>query len=199
VAVKLAGYDGVPLPTPRRDVAQLAVTSLPVVVVMGVAGSGKTTVGRMLADRLGTAYAEADSFHPPANVSKMGSGQALNDDDRYPWLAAIADWIRARVRSGEGGVVSCSALKCTYRDLLRQAHPGVWFLHLDAPRDLIVERMANRRDHFMPVSLVDSQFQALEPLGPRDAGTAVDAAAPPEEIVRTALTRLRDYQGENLT
>jgi gluconokinase len=164
------------------------------VVVMGVAGSGKTTIGRMLAERLGVAYAEADSFHPPANVAKMASGQALDDSDRNPWLAAIAGWIRASARAGEGGVLSCSALKRRYRDLLREAHTGVWFLHLDATRDLIIERVAERRGHFMPVSLVDSQFQTLEPLGPDEAGTAIDASVPSEEITRVALARLRDYR-----
>jgi gluconokinase len=166
----------------------------PIVVVMGVAGSGKTTIGRMLAERLGVAYAEADSFHPPANVAKMAVGQALDDADRHPWLAAIADWIQARARAGEAGVVSCSALKRRYRDRLRKAHAGVWFLHLDATPDLITERVADRRGHFMPASLADSQFQTLEPLGPHEAGTVIDASAPPEEVTRAALARLRDHQ-----
>jgi gluconokinase len=167
---------------------------LPIVVVMGVTGSGKTTIGRMLAERLGVAYAEADSFHPPANVAKMAVGQALDDGDRYPWLAAIADWIQARVRAGEAGVVSCSALKRRYRDRLRQAHADVWFLHLDATPALIIERVADRRGHFMPASLVDSQFQTLEPLDPDEAGTVIDASASPEEITQAALARLRDHQ-----
>ncbi|MGH3685296.1 MAG: gluconokinase [Pseudonocardiaceae bacterium] len=157
---------------------------------MGVAGSGKTTVGLLLAERLGVAYAEADSFHPPANVAKMAAGQALGDNDRYPWLAAVADWIRDRNRVGQGGVVSCSALKARYRNLLRQADAGVWFLHLDADRGLITGRVAGRRGHFMPVSLVDSQFEALEPLRPDEAGAVLDASSPPEDIVRVAMARL---------
>jgi gluconokinase len=161
-----------------------------IVVVMGVAGCGKTTIGQLLAEQLGVAYAEADSFHPPANLAKMASGQALDDNDRYPWLAGVADWISARSRTGEGGVVSCSALKYRYRDLLRQAYPEVWFLHLDVDWDLIARRVAGRRDHFMPVSLVDSQFQALEPLRSDELGAVVDASAPPDDIVRTAVTRL---------
>lgn len=165
-------------------------TRPPIVVVMGVSGSGKTTIGRLLAERLGVAYAEADSFHPPANVAKMAAGQALDDDDRYPWLAAIADWIRVRSRAGQGAVVSCSALKYHYRDRLRQAHDPLWFLYLDADRELITRRVAGRRDHFMPVSLVDSQLQALQPLRPDEAGAVVDAAACPEDIVATALARL---------
>lgn len=165
------------------------VTRQAIVVIMGVAGCGKTTIGQLLAERLGVAYAEADSFHPPANVAKMASGQAL-DDDRYPWLTAVADWISARSCAGEGGVVSCSALKYRYRDLLRQAYAKVWFLHLDVDRDLIARRVAGRNDHFMPVSLVDSQFQALEPLRPDEAGAVVDASAAPDDIVQTAVTRL---------
>lgn len=161
-----------------------------IVVVMGVAGCGKTTIGRLLAERLGVAYAEADSFHSPANVTKMASEQALDDDDRNPWLATVADWISARVRAGEGGVVSCSALKYRYRNLLRQAHAEVWFLHLDADRDLIFRRVTGRSGHFMPVSLVDSQFQELEPLRPDEAGAVVDACAPTDDIVRTAVARL---------
>ncbi len=163
-----------------------------IVVVMGVAGCGKTTIGQLLAEQLGVAYAEADSFHPPATVAKMASGQALDDDDRYPWLAAVAGWIRARSWAGEGGVVSCSALKYRYRDLLRQAHAKVWFLHLDVDRDLITRRVAGRSDHFMPVSLVDSQFQALEPLRPDEAGAVIDASAPPDDLVRIAVARLTD-------
>lgn len=161
-----------------------------IVVVMGVAGSGKTTVGLLLAERLGVAYTEADSFHPPANVAKMAAGQALDDDDRYPWLVAVADWIRDRNRAGQGGVVSCSALKVRYRDLLRQANAGVWFLHLEADRDLITRRVADRRGHFMSVSLVDSQFEALEPLQPDEAGAIFDASDPPEDIVRIAVACL---------
>jgi gluconokinase len=161
-----------------------------IVVVMGVTGCGKTTIGRLLAERLGVAYAEADSFHPPANVAKMITGQALDDDDRYPWLEEIADWIRARVQGGEGGVVSCSALKVRYRDLLREAGAGVWFLHLDADRDLITRRVAARHDHFMPVSLIDSQFRALEPLRLNEEGAVIDASARPEDILRIAVARL---------
>lgn len=167
-----------------------AATRQAIVVVMGVTGAGKTTIGQLLAERLGVTYAEADSFHPPTNVAKMASGQALDDDDRHPWLAAVADWITARSRTGEGGVVSCSALKYRYRDLLRQAYPEVWFLHLDVERDLITRRVTRRRDHFMPAALVDSQFQTLEPLRSDEAGAIVDASAPPDDIVATAVARL---------
>lgn len=155
---------------------------------MGVTGSGKTTTGQLLAERIGVDYAEADSFHPLANIAKMAAGQALDDRDRYPWLAAIAGWIG--VRSGKGAVVSCSALKARYRDLLRAADPGLWFLHLAVDRDVIVSRVARRSDHFMPVSLVGSQFESLKDLEHDEAGMVVDGSAAPEEIVRVVMRRL---------
>ncbi|MEO3786783.1 gluconokinase [Actinocorallia sp. B10E7] len=162
----------------------------PVVVVMGVSGSGKTTVGRMLAERLGVEYAEGDEFHPAGNVAKMASGLPLDDEDRCPWLSAIAGWIAERLRSGRGGVVSCSALKYRYRDVLRQAGPGVRFLHLDVDRETTAARVARRTGHFMPVSLVESQFEALEPLRPDEQGGVVDAGSPPEETVENAVALL---------
>lgn len=170
-----------------------------VVVVMGVSGCGKTTVGQLLAERLGVDFAEGDAFHPPANVAKMASGQPLDDDDRYPWLATVAAWIEARLRAGESAVVSCSALKRHYRDLIRDGdpaagHPRVWFLHLAVDRDRIVERVARRQRHFMPASLVESQFQALEPLQPDEAGTVVDASAPIERIVAVSVQDLTEYR-----
>ena len=157
---------------------------------MGVTGSGKTTIGHLLAERLGVPYAEADSFHPPANVTRMATGQALDDADRYPWLAAIADWIRERDRIGQGGVVSCSALKHHYRDLLREASLTVWFLHLNVDRDAIAHRVADRSNHFMPASLVNSQFRDLEPLLTDEAGMVVDASATPGEIVETTFSKI---------
>ena len=155
----------------------------PVVVVMGVSGSGKTTVGRLLAGRLGVPYAEADDFHPAANIAKMSAGQPLTDADRWPWLAAIGSWIGAHPA---GGVVTCSALKRVYRDVLGE----VWFLHLNGSRELIAARLADRRGHFMPAALLDSQFADLEPLGADEPGLVVDVARPPEEIVDEALARL---------
>lgn len=166
----------------------------PVVVVMGVAGTGKTTVGRLLADRLDVPYAEADVFHPPANVAKMTAGTPLDDADRVPWLDAIGEW--ARGRAGPGGVVSCSALKRRYRDRLRAAAPDVLFLHLTGDRPLITERMRLRRDHFMPVALLDSQFAALEPLEPDERGAEVSIAAEPEAVADRGLAELRAYAGD---
>jgi gluconokinase len=159
-----------------------------VVVVMGVAGTGKTTIGRLLAARLGVPYAEGDDFHPQANIAKMSAGVPLDDADRLPWLDAIGAW--AHERTGLGGVVSCSALKRAYRDRLRAAAPGVVFLHLAGDRALIERRMAQRQGHFMPTALLDSQFAALQPLQPDEAGVAVDVSVTPEEITARATAAL---------
>ena len=159
-----------------------------VVVVMGVAGTGKTTIGPLLADRLGVPYAEGDDFHPPANISKMSAGTPLEDADRWPWLDAIGDW--AHGRSGLGGVVSCSALKRSYRDRLRASAPGVVFVHLAGDRVLIEDRMTHRQGHFMPTALLDSQFATLQPLGADEAGVVVDVTGSPEEITERAADAL---------
>jgi gluconokinase len=159
-----------------------------VVVVMGVAGTGKTTIGPLLAARLGVPYAEGDDFHPQANIDKMSAGSPLDDSDRWPWLDAIGQW--AHGRAGLGGVVSSSALKRSYRDRLRAAAPGVVFVHLTGDRKLIEERMTQRQGHFMPTALLDSQFATLEPLGPDEAGVAVDVAGSPQEITERAAKAL---------
>ncbi|MFD7235255.1 gluconokinase [Streptomyces syringium] len=161
----------------------------PVVAVMGVSGTGKTTVGPLVADALGVPYAEGDDFHPPANIAKMSAGTPLDDADRAPWLDAIGAW--AHGRAGEGGVVSCSALKRAYRDRLRAAAPGIVFLHLTGDRALIAERMEARKGHFMTTRLLDSQFAALEPLDADEAGVAVDVAPGPDTIARRATAALR--------
>jgi gluconokinase len=158
-----------------------------VIVVMGVAGSGKTTVGQALASRLGVDYAEADAFHPQANIDRMTAGHALTDEDRWPWLRALAGWIRAHLETD--GVVSCSALKRKYRDVLRSGG-DIWFLHLNGPRSLLAERMKGRSGHFMPLSLLDSQLADLEPLETDERGLVVDIADAPEDILRTALSTL---------
>ncbi|MFE0791146.1 gluconate kinase [Streptomyces sp. alain-838] len=161
-----------------------------VVVVMGVAGTGKTTIGPLLAARLGVPYAEGDDFHPPANIAKMTAGTPLTDEDRWPWLDAIGGW--AHGRAGLGGVVSSSALKRSYRDRLRAAAPGVVFVHLTGSRELIEDRMSQRQGHFMPTALLDSQFATLQPLEPDEAGVAVDVAGTPEEITERAVHALED-------
>ncbi|MFI9472194.1 gluconokinase [Streptomyces sp. NPDC052492] len=159
-----------------------------VVVVMGVAGTGKTTIGPLLAARFGVPYAEGDDFHPQSNIAKMSAGTPLTDDDRWPWLDAIGDW--AQQRAGLGGVVSCSALKRSYRDRLRAAAPGVVFVHLTGDRALVEDRMSHRKGHFMPTALLDSQFTTLQPLGQDEAGVAVDVTGSPEEITERAATAL---------
>ncbi|WP_405857750.1 gluconokinase [Streptomyces sp. NBC_01515] len=159
-----------------------------VVVVMGVAGTGKTTIGPLLAARLGVPYAEGDDFHPQANIAKMSAGVPLTDEDRWPWLDAIGDW--AHGRAGLGGVVSSSALKRSYRDRLRAAAPGVVFVHLTGDRALIEDRMAHRHGHFMPTALLDSQFATLQPLEADEAGVAVDVTGSPEQIAERATTAL---------
>ncbi|MEW5658161.1 gluconokinase [Streptomyces cinereoruber] len=165
----------------------------PVVVVMGVAGTGKTTIGPLVADALGLPYAEGDDFHPAVNVAKMSAGVPLDDEDRGPWLDAIGEW--AHGRAGLGGVVSSSALKRAYRDRLRAAAPGVVFLHLTGDRELIEGRMAARKGHFMPTALLDSQFATLEPLQDDEAGVAVDVSGTPEEITARAVAALRGRAG----
>ncbi|MFJ8696563.1 gluconokinase [Streptomyces roseolilacinus] len=165
-----------------------------VVVVMGVAGTGKTTLGPLVAERLGAPYAEGDDFHPAANIAKMSAGVPLDDADRWPWLDAIGRW--AGEHAGRGGVVSCSALKRSYRDRLRAAAPDAVFLHLAGDRALIEGRMAARRGHFMPTALLDSQFATLQPLGADEAGVAVDVSGTPEEITDRAVAALRRLGGD---
>jgi gluconokinase len=160
-----------------------------VIVVMGVSGSGKSTVGGLLAERLGVQYAEADDFHPPANIAKMSAGHPLDDADRAPWLDAIADWITGR--GDRGGVISCSALRRRYRDRLRRDAPGLVFLHLDGSPELIASRMAARTRHFMPSGLLASQFEALEPLERDETGVVVPIEGGPRQIVQRALDALR--------
>lgn len=164
----------------------------PLVVVMGVSGTGKTTVGPLLADALGVPYAEADDFHPPANIAKMSAGTPLDDEDRRPWLDAIGAWAHDHV--GHGGVVSCSALKRSYRDRLRAAEPGVVFVHLTGDRKLIADRMRERKDHFFSGAMLDSQLATLQPLQPDENGVAVDIEPGPETITEQAVAALRQRQ-----
>ncbi|MGX1548441.1 gluconokinase [Streptomyces adustus] len=159
-----------------------------VVVVMGVAGTGKTTIGPLLAARLGVPYAEGDDFHPQANIAKMSAGTPLTDEDRWPWLDAIGGW--AHGRAGLGGVVSCSALKRSYRDRLRASAPGLVFVHLAGDRALIEDRMSHRQGHFMPTALLDSQFATLQPLQADEAGVTVDVVGGPEDIAARATAAL---------
>jgi gluconokinase len=145
---------------------------------------------RVLADELGWPPAQADEFYSPANVAKMRSGMPLTDDDRWPWLEALATWIGERERSGENALVTCSALRRTYRDLLRCGHPSVWFAHLVVEPAVIADRLEHRRGHYMPAALLASQLDILEPLEPDEPGGAISARRPPPEIVADILARL---------
>ncbi|MBY8882739.1 gluconokinase [Actinacidiphila acidipaludis] len=153
---------------------------------MGVSGSGKSTVGRLLAQRLMLPFVEADDVHPAANRAKMAAGRPLDDADRDPWLRALADWIADASGSGHGGVMACSALKRAYRDRFRRAGAGVWFLYLVVDRAAAGRRVAGRAGHFMPSDLVNSQYDALEPLRSDEPGMTVDATVGPQAIVATA-------------
>jgi gluconokinase len=154
------------------------------IVVMGVSGSGKSTVGSALAQRLRLPFVDADTLHPSANVAKMSAGEPLNDDDRYPWLERVGQWLAGH---HEGGVVSCSALKRKYRNQLRAHCPRVEFLHLSGSPETISGRLAARPGHFMPAALLRSQFDALEPLGDDEAGVTVDIGEDVDTIVGTFL------------
>lgn len=160
----------------------------PLVVVMGVSGVGKTAVGLELAERVRVEYADGDDFHPQANVEKMRSGTPLTNADRGPWLRAVAGWLADH--DGAGGVMSCSALRRAYRQVLVAAAPRTSFLHLTGDLELIRSRMQGRV-HFMPVDLLQSQLEALEPLGEDEDGVALPVTASPAEIVTAYLTAYR--------
>ena len=160
------------------------------IVVMGVSATGKTTVGEGLAEELGCEFIEGDELHPGANLEKMSQGIPLTDEDRRPWLQAIADLVALRDTEGTSTVVTCSALRRSYRDVLRSAAP-VFFVHLEAPFDVLEERMSRRTKHFMPTTLLRSQFETLEPLGDDEAGAAVDVTPPIDEVVEEAVNAVR--------
>lgn len=162
---------------------------------MGVSGVGKTTVAKGLSTRLGWVFAEGDAFHPEANVEKMSAGTPLTDEDRWPWLRAIGDWMSERIAAGQPSVVTCSALRRAYRDLLREDRPEVLFCHLTADPDLIGDRVSRRTDHYMPASLLPSQLATLEPLEPDEPGFEVSTAGEPAAVIARALAAL-DLAGE---
>ncbi len=167
-------------------------------VVMGVSGSGKTTVAQELVAQSGFRFAEGDDFHPQANVDKMHAGHPLDDDDRWPWLRVIARWISAQERNGTSVVVTCSALKRSYRDLLRRNNPSVFFVHLSVPPSSLADRLERRRGHYMPASLLQSQLDALEPLSTDEPGITVAGGTEPHAVAHKVLEALREHRSETL-
>lgn len=161
-----------------------------VLVVMGVSGSGKTTVASMLAGRLGWAFAEGDDFHPAANIAKMHAGVPLDDDDRMPWLEAIAAQIDRWRAEGKNGIITCSALKRRYRAIIAGDRPDVRLVYLKGDRATIARRLVARHGHFMPASLLDSQFQALEEPGPEERPIVVPVDAPPAALADQVVAAL---------
>ncbi|HVL70356.1 MAG TPA: gluconokinase [Beijerinckiaceae bacterium] len=162
-----------------------------VVLLMGVSGSGKSTTASLLHERLGWPFRDADSFHPPENIEKMSRGVPLDDADRLPWLHAIAAWIDERLAGGERGIVTCSALKRAYRDILVGGRTGVAVVHLRGDKPLIAGRLAARSDHFMPPALLDSQFAALEAPVPAEGVIEISVAAPPEAVADGIIRALK--------
>jgi gluconokinase len=162
-----------------------------VLIVMGVSGSGKSTIGEMLATRLGWDYEDGDRFHPASNVAKMSAGQPLTDEDRWPWLRAIADEIDRVCEAGRHAVIACSALKRIYRDILVHGRNDVRIIYLDGTEALIASRLARRKGHFMPPGLLASQFKTLEPPGEGENPLTVSIDAPVEAIVDDIISQLR--------
>ena len=161
------------------------------VVVMGVSGSGKTTVASGIAVATDFTFAEADEYHPAASVAKMAAGEPLTDEDRWPWLAELATWMSARAAEGVSTVLACSALRRSYRDVLRAGPPSVHFVLVDGSAEVIRARMAAREGHYMPVTLLDSQIATLEPLEADESGVVLDVALAPDELTRQAVAWLR--------
>ena len=153
------------------------------VVVLGVSGSGKTTVARALAERTGTPYVEGDDLHPPANVAKMRAGRPLDDEDRRPWLHELARRLGEHEAAGRDLVLTCSGLRRAHRRVLADGHPSVVLVQLVVPRGVLEDRLARRTGHYMPASLLASQLQAFEPLQPDEPGFALDGTGPPVEVV----------------
>ena len=164
-----------------------------VVVMMGVAGAGKSTIAKRLADELGWDFADGDDFHPAANISKMAAGEPLTDSDRLVWLNDIARWIDSEIAAGRCGVIACSALKRAYRDTLRR--PEVLFVYLSVPRSVLQRRLTDRPEHFMPVTLLDSQLASLEPPTEDEQALTIEATEDPRRTVEQIRTQLEADAG----
>jgi gluconokinase len=160
------------------------------VVVMGVSGSGKSTVAKGISTVTGWEFAEGDAFHSDANVAKMRAGEPLTDEDRWPWLEAIGAWISSKEQAGESAVITCSALRRAYRDVLCRDRPHVRFLHVTAPSEVIRDRMEHRAGHYMPASLLPSQLATLEPLQPEEPGTVISNEGTAAVVLDRALSAL---------
>jgi gluconokinase len=174
-------------------------STVPPIVVMGVTSSGKSTVGMDVAAALGIPFADGDDLHPEANKAKMRAGNPLNDADRLPWLHLIGEYIEQQLAAGRPVVVACSALKRSYRDLLRGHVPSLVFVHLTGPADVILERMRARSHEFMPTALLTSQLATLEPLEPDERAILADITATPAEIVAEVEARLPEFVDEALS
>ncbi len=159
---------------------------------MGVSGSGKSTIAAALAQRLRVPFADGDDLHPSANITKMSRGEALDDGDRFPWLEAVGQWLADHET---GGVMACSALRRTYRDQLRRHVDDLRFVHLEGTREVIERRQAGRPGHFMPTSLLTSQFATLEPLEPDEHGLVVDVDQSVDAIVQEYVDQLDEHGG----
>jgi gluconokinase len=170
----------------RRGVGQRAT----IIVVIGPAGSGKSTVAAELGRRLGWPVADGDDFHPAASIEKMRLGQPLSDDDRLPWLAAIGRRIDEQAAANRPAIAACSALRRRYRDMLRDGRDGVWFACLDVSREELARRVGRRQGHFMPASLVEDQLKVLELLGSDEPGIVVDASQPLETVLASIIGRV---------
>ena len=158
-------------------------------VFMGVSGSGKSTVAQAVRDRLGWEMAEGDDFHPPENVRKMSEGTPLTDADRWGWLESLADWTAERDARSEPTIITCSALRRAYRDVLRRGGDGTFFVHCTGDKHMLLDRM-NAREHFMPPSLLESQLDTLEPLQPDEQGMDIDPALSVDRLAAMVLARL---------
>ena len=159
-----------------------------VLVFMGVSGCGKSTVAALLAGRLGWPFEEGDSLHPQANIDKMAAGHPLDDDDRWPWLEKVAEWVEERLDAGENALITCSALKRSYRDMINRRGTGVQFVYLASSKETIGARLATRQGHFMPPALLDSQFADLEEPTPDEPALRIDVGPAPAVIADEVVT-----------